>query len=882
MSPDVERIFDEVADLSAEERARYFSEHAVDARVRREVESLLLHDAGSSARILAPIATLAGSLGADRVGRRCGPYELKELIGRGGMGSVYRAERVDGEVRRSVAVKLMQGGSGDPVQRMRFLQERQILASLSHPNIAGLLDAGHSEDGQPYFVMELVEGKRIDEFCVDLPLRQSIALFLKVCDAVSFAHSRLVVHRDLKPSNILVTPGGEPKLLDFGIAKLLDLEANETMTIERAMTPAYGSPEQASGEAVTTATDTYSLGAVLYKILTGRPPHEEEGSTPAAMLTALLTKDVVRPSQAKPALAGDIDAIVMKALRKEPDKRYSSVDQLADDLRRYLESRPIRAREGESLYRIGKFMRRYWIPVTASLAAIVALTVGLLVIARERQIADRRFRLVRELAGNLFVIDDRIAPLPGSTDARRYIADTALRYLYNIGSEATEPDLMLEVADAYRRTADVLSRRGRPSLGLPKEAFQALENGDRLLERALAAHPKDQEILRAIVTNRMRAMSVLSHGDDSSKALEISGVLTKRVEQFSGGSLKIEDLLLVQSAYSSLGVAYLNGGRVEQARKYAELSVEFARLHAEGAKTPEANLAYGGALRIYGTFLRYDGQLEKSLEVLEKALRVVNPLPELRGKPGELGNVYYFLGIVNGEVDSLSLGRMEPAIEELEQSLAIGRRRIAEDPKDQDAKLDFAQTALKLGRILDLSDPARALSVYDEAYRTMSAAPAGAANRENYLVRLGAESTFSLRTLGRSLEAKRRMTTLAAFLPKNSKTESYGPTGSLESYYRAEAEMYVVAGDVAAAIKIYRGMLSAFAADKIAPREDLADALGLSLKQARLAQLLRKSGQDEEAGRLDAQRRELWTHWDQRLPNNTFVRRQVAEASRQN
>jgi len=878
VSPDVERVFNDVADLDDGGRVLYYKEHSVHATVREEVESLLAHDTDSSIRLLTPIAELADVLRVPVPTQRCGPYELKELVGRGGMGAVYRAERVDGELHLQVAVKLMHSGSGDPVQRQRFLQERQILAGLSHPNIAGLLDAGHTEDGQPYFVLELIEGKRIDDFCEHLSLRQTIRLFLKVCDAVAFAHSRLVVHRDLKPSNILVTPQGEPKLLDFGIAKMLDLEANETMTIERAITPAYGSPEQVSGEPVTTATDTYSLGAVLYKILTGRPPHDMEGSTPAAMLSALLTKDVPRASQFRPALAGDLDAILMKALRKEPEHRYPTVDQLADDLRRYLESRPIRAREGETIYRVAKFVRRYWIPVTASLAAVVALAIGLIVIARERQIADRRFRLVRELAGNLFVIDDRITPLPGSTEARRYIADTALRYLYNVGSEATEPDLMLEVADAYRRTADVLSRRGRPNLGLPKEAFQALENGYRLLERALAAQPKDQAILRAIVVNRTRAMGVLSHADDARQAMDIAGVLTKRLEQFVSGKLKVEDLLVAQSAYSTLGVAYLNGGRVEASRRYSETAVEFARLHAEGANTPDARLKYAAALRVYGTFLRYDGQLEKALAALEKALAISAALPEMPGKATELSSDYYFAGIINGEVESLSLGRTEAAIAALTRCLDIGRERVAADAKDQDAKVDFAQGALKLGRILEWSDPSRALAVYDEGFRLMETAPPGAVYRENYLIKIGAESTFALRRLGREKEVRKRLAGLLAFVPEDPRKPHFGPTGSMESYFRADAEADVAAGNRKRAIETYLWMLKKFDEDNYSPREDLANGLGLSLKQKRLAELLHKDGRHEEARRYETERRELWSHWNQKLPNNSFVARQIADS----
>jgi serine/threonine-protein kinase len=391
----------------------YFAAHGTDPQVRSEVESLLARDEPSSVSLRMPIAELAASAlpaGAPLSAmRRCGPYESIQLIGRGGMGAVFRAGRVDGEVRRQVAVKLMHSGAGDPLQRPRFLQERQILAGLSHPNIAGLLDAGHAADGQPYLVMELVDGRPIDEFCEGLTVRRKIEPFLQVCDAVSFAHSRLVVHRDIKPSNILVTAAGAPKLLDFGIAKMLDFDAGVTLTWQRVMTSAYGSPEQAIGGDVTTASDTYSLGAVLYKALTGQPPHAFQGDTPEAPLAAVRTRDVPRASRWKPELKGDPDAIVSKALRKEPERRYATVEQLLSDLRAFLHRMPIRARQGE---------------------------------LRARHSAERRFRIARELAVDLFGVEDRVRNLEGSTATRQFIADKALEYLNDMSREASESDLL--------------------------------------------------------------------------------------------------------------------------------------------------------------------------------------------------------------------------------------------------------------------------------------------------------------------------------------------------------------------------------------------------------------------------------------------------------
>ena len=259
----MEELFQQVSELSPEARLRYFVEHKVDERTRTEVEALLARDS-QTATFVSKDTVEHYSERIELNDLQCGPYRLGKLLGRGGMGRVYAAERADGEVQQRVAVKLLQPGA-DPAQfRELFLSERQILATLSHPNIARLLDAGHQDDGQPYLVMEYVEGKTIDVYAADIGIRQKIALFIKVCAAVSYLHRNLVVHRDLKPSNILVTEEREPKLLDFGIAKILDLGGDATVTSVRMLTPEYASPEQAAGGRMTTATDIYSLGAVLY------------------------------------------------------------------------------------------------------------------------------------------------------------------------------------------------------------------------------------------------------------------------------------------------------------------------------------------------------------------------------------------------------------------------------------------------------------------------------------------------------------------------------------------------------------------------------------------------------------------------------------------
>jgi serine/threonine protein kinase len=284
---------------------------------------------------------------AAQAGRTIGAYTLIAPIGEGGMGTVWVAERSDGEITQKVAIKFV-GAEGRRLEwRERFMRERQFLASLNHPAIVHAIDAGRTGEGEPYLVMELVDGSPIDAYTAQIPLRERLDLFLRVCDGVAYAHRRLIIHRDLKPSNILVDRTGQPKLLDFGIAKLLDETRNPTQTLERALTPKYASPEQFLGTARTTATDIYSLGAVLYKLVTGQSPHEADGTAGAVAEFVAGTREIAPASALNPDVPTDLDYVLRKALRPEADERYPSVDAFANDIRALLESRPVDARSGD-------------------------------------------------------------------------------------------------------------------------------------------------------------------------------------------------------------------------------------------------------------------------------------------------------------------------------------------------------------------------------------------------------------------------------------------------------------------------------------------------------------------------------------------------------
>lgn len=874
MTPEIERLFTLLADLDPAQRAAYFDAHTVDPAVRAEVESLLQHDAATGAALAAPIVHAASSLLAGATPRRCGAYELRELLGRGGMGSVYRAERADGEVQSEAAVKLI-SGAGDAGAVERFLRERQILAGLSHPHIAALLDAGHTAAGEPYFVMELVRGRRIDDFAAALSPRDAVTLFLKICDAVQFAHSRLVVHRDLKPNNILVTADGTPKLLDFGIAKLLTPAEGATSTLERLVTPGYGSPEQVAGREVTTASDVYGLGAVLFKILTGKSPHEGSGSTPEAMLASALTADAPRARSLRPELPADLDAILAKALRREPEARYATVDQLATDLRAYLESRPVRAREGEWAYRAGKFVRRHWVPLAAAAASVAALTIGLLVAVRERRLAEERFRMARELAGHLFEVEDRIRPLEGATGARRFIADTALAYLDRLSAKATDPGLLAELGDGYDKLASVLMRRGDSSLGQETEARAAAEKGVALLRRARAADPAHPGHLRAALRAQSDLLALLRSSEVPAQAADVER-LARELERRP--DLTAGDFRLLAETYSDLHRAWINAGETDASRRHIEKEVEWARRFAQAESSPAARYRHAASLRTFATFLRYDGALERALQVLTEAEQAAAGLPDGRRKKIELSNIAFYQGSVLGEVDALSLGHPDPAAAAFQRSLAWLRELIAKDPQDFNARIDFAMAGLRLGRLLQQQDPARALAMYAETEAVMQAAPESTPRRRSYLIRTYAESSFALRRLGRGEAAAARIAAARALASCEENKMAASPSSHCEALLRAEAEAEAAASRPARAIAIYRRLLADFGRARTQPREDLADGLAHSLKFARLEELSAASGARSEAAGYRDQRRELWLHWAARRPGNPFVAAQLAAA----
>lgn len=562
----IKQIFQHVVDLPVSERDAFLRRECHDDEaLASTIRNMIQADSEASAFLEKP-ATIGSILshdtpaGIDRTGTQIGGYTVTGILGEGGMGTVYRAEKDDETFRRTVAIKIVRHGMDTKSILQRFYTERRILANLEHPNIARLIDGGMTGDGLPYFIMEYIDGIPIIDYCDQkkATIKERLQLFVKVCETVQYAHNNLIVHRDLKPSNILVTHEGNVKLLDFGIAKMLTPDDdNDTPTITSAgfpvMTPQYASPEQIRGERITTASDVYSLGVLLYELLSGYRPYEFKTRTPGEIEQTISKTEVIKPStriskggtvkeleavcrarslnhdRLRRELTGDLDNMVMMALRKESDRRYQSTGQLLDDIHRYGNNLPVSARPDTVFYRTSKFVRRHSYSVAAALLIALILTPATVVSVHQARIANierqktlLRFNDVRNLANRLiFDLHDSIADLPGSTESRQLLVAMGLDYLNNLASEPhDEPELLRELALAYQRIGDVQGNPTNANLGDTEGAFQSYEMALSLANDLITRQPDDPgaRLTLAIVSEKMA--DVLAWRGEIEKAVD--------------------------------------------------------------------------------------------------------------------------------------------------------------------------------------------------------------------------------------------------------------------------------------------------------------------------------------------------------------------------
>ena len=513
----IREILEDALDQLPSQRLRFIAEAcAGNAELQHEVEEYLRYEQAAEHNLSIEkwIHEEPAPAEDDCDPERIGVYLIVRRLGEGGMGVVYLAERDDAEYRQEVALKVLKPGPQSAQSLRLFRRERQILAQLEHPNIAYLMDGG-TANGRVFYVMEYIKGSPVTVYCNEreLTVRERLKLFCRICEPVSYAHRKLIIHRDLKPGNILVTADGIPKLLDFGLAKVfqdsLSASPEATASIGPMLTPAYACPEQIRGEPLSTAADVYSLGVLLYELLTGQNPQAREDQSPFEVCRTILDEDPKPPSQGvdptqRRHLKGDLDSIVLKALSKEPERRYTSVDEFREDIERYLGGFPVRASQGSTVYHARKYLSRHRWGIAVSLLGTVIVLGAVAATWWEGRQAEKRFDDVRGLAHSvIFELHDAVRDLPGSTAARKLIVERALEYLGKLeATGAQKRELQLEMAAAYSKIGEVQGDftigRNSHALGDTAGAAKSYGQARHLLRDLLRTNKQDQEVLEAL------------------------------------------------------------------------------------------------------------------------------------------------------------------------------------------------------------------------------------------------------------------------------------------------------------------------------------------------------------------------------------------------
>ena len=723
MKREVESLFHELVDLPAGQREAYFRQQHIKDDLRAEVEALLQFDSETGQSLTGHVAASAERLlesGDEIAGLRCGPYQLMRVLGQGGMATVYLARRVDGEIQQDVAVKLIRYGRGESSFRVRFQRERQILATLNHPAIAHLLDAGRAENGQPYLAMEYVDGVPIDVYGKALDTRAKLRLFCQVCDAVSYAHRNLVVHRDLKPSNILVDREGRPKLLDFGIAKILDSSPSpddeRTATMFQPLTPQYASPEQARGETIATTADVYSLGVVLYKLLTNRLPYDFPTLAPATV-----QQTICQAEPAAPLISKDLDNIVLMALRKEPSRRYQSVQQLSDDIQRALSNRPVTARPDTLGYRMAKFGRRNRIGLAAVALAVTALVAGAGIAIQQARIARQRFQDVRKLA-HTFVFDlhDEIAKLEGSTKAREMMVRTRLDYLDGLAKNAgNDRELQKEIASGYMKIGDAQGYPTKPNLGRTADAVASYRKAGEIYKRIADS---DSAYLPDLADYYLSFAGLVRFANGVSQARELS---ESAIETFdharARGPVDSQFELKYAQAFCTLGDMDEDLGSYSQAFQEFSRCGELSRAQFQATGSRQFLSALSRAEERIGTAAQELGMLSAAMRAIDEDESLVARLSALEPRNPELHRrqalVHQFRSSIYYDQRYPNFGDPERALQSARQYLAMATSMVQSDPNNKSARFSQAIATYKVSFCLAEIDANAAIEMARESLR---------------------------------------------------------------------------------------------------------------------------------------------------------------------
>ncbi len=814
----VKLILEEALEIAPALRDDFLEKNcAGDERLRREVESLLEFENDSFDPLEQPVHSFIGENGSAEkslIGKTVGKYKILREIGAGGMGSVFLARRDDGEFDQTAAVKFLRQGFFSRTALNRFRRERQILARLRHPFIAQLLDGGATDDDTPFLVMEYVEGEPITKFAdrKNLSLEARLDLFGKVCEAVSFAHQNLIIHRDLKPDNILVSEDGTPKLLDFGIAKLLsETDIKATLTRHQALTPEYASPEQLLGKNITTASDVYSLGIILYKLLTGEHPFIKDGMTADQLWQTISRNEPARPSLVKTksqgndqnpkskirnlkSLRGDLDNIVLKALRREPERRYATVAEFSRDIKNYLAGYPVSARPDTFSYRTKKLISRNPLAFSAILIAFVSLIAGLFAVSYQARIADaerrraeRRFNDVRQLANSfMFEINEEIERSP--VRAREKLVERALEYLDTLAAESEgDAELESELATAYEKIGTIQSELFKPNLGKTSAALRSHQKSLEIREKLFRAEPEN-----------------IARGIDVGKSLKLVGDI------FS-----------------------MSGKVAEAAENYRRAIAAYEKLLAIDQKNAEVKRHLARSYARLGQAVLRSGSLDDSLANYNRSLEIFQNLasdnPADESLQRFLGIIYSYIGFVKME-----MGETQEAVRFFSDSLALIEKLAADDPENLQSLSDRSIAHLWLGVALSLT----------------------------------ADNEKTFYHLQKSLDIQKEVF--------ESDEKNFGEQNALADCYLELGRAFLIKNQNKKAIENLRKAIENYSAVWQTDRENFSAKRQIAFTERNLAEALQQSGKDAEALELFEKSLEDFKQLTALDPNNIEWRHDLA------
>ena len=903
---------DEALGMSGEERSAWLASlRQKDSSLASHLESLLQeHQILSQERFMEKRPALLPSAQPSMAGQTIGPYTLISLIGEGGMGSVWLAERNDGRFQRRVAVKLLRAPLLGQTGGERFKREGNILARLSHPHIAQLLDAGVSAAGQPYLTIEYVAGRNLAAYCderkLDVPAR--LRLFLDVLSAVAHAHANLIVHRDIKPSNVFVSDDGQVKLLDFGIAKLLEQEGAEgsptLLTREggAALTPEYAAPEQVTGGTITVATDVYAAGVLLYLLLTGEHPAGAGPHSPADLVKAIVETETQRPSRAMACdrkatetaiaaaasrastpeklhrlLRGDLDTITAKALKKSPQERYNSAVAIADDVRRYLAHEPISARPDTLTYRAAKFIRRNRVAFAAAmLAGATIITISIVAVYQARM-AERRFQQVRKLA-HTFVFDlhDEVAKLEGSTKVREMIVRTGLQYLDNLAANAGgDLELQKEIAAAYVKIGDAQGFPTRPNLGRLADAQASYRKAGEIFRRIAA---KNKAYLPDLADFYLRNAGLLRFSDPTqAKQLVATAIQTLdgvRARQPLDTPMEMNYI----TAWCRMGD--IDEDEDDYPHAWTEFSrcAELARDRLNRQKDRQALIAVSQSEERIGTAAQELGRLQESLQAFDQDESALREL--LAAEP--LNPVFHRYQAVLQQFRSRvyfddrypNLGDPAKALESARQYLDEAQQMVDHDPNNTAARISRAFAASRVSDSLREIDPPAAVRMAQDSVRKFDELIASGKTQ----LTITSGRAASLRLLGEAqlrageaAEARRSAETALAARRELAARDGAAAQDPVEVLHTMilDGEAAAAAGDRAAAERVLTEARDQ--AEKLAQHPAVMNFIPLARVEQALGTLYSRQHRTQEARACYERLARLW----QSFPGtNEYVERQ--------